>query len=157
VSRSRFAARAPATASARFRCACPCVQSRISFASRKDFLDYPGAFDAGQTLVEALKFEHAFFVVEAAGINLHEPHAALDQPARPQALRGEVCAMLLIQTVKLLNVLRLALNIERFKVNAGEMLDVVLSSAHPKVGPHPPAQTAQNFRALASWLCLKAS
>ena len=44
-------------------------------------------------------------VLHAAGVDLHEAHAALDQPAGDQALLGEVVAALVVEAVQLVDVL----------------------------------------------------
>src|SRR5262249_42513777 len=53
-------------------------------------------------------------VLHAAGVNLHATHAAFDQAACHQALRGEVAAMFFVETVELLEMVRFALDVERF-------------------------------------------
>ena len=53
------------------------------------------------------------FVLHAAGINLHEADAALDQPAGHEALPGEVVAPLLADAVQLVDVLRLLVDVDR--------------------------------------------
>ena len=52
-------------------------------------------------------------VVVAAGVNLHEPHAALDQPASQQASPAEILGALVVQAVELERVGRFLREIDR--------------------------------------------
>ena len=77
----------------------------------------------GDRLVDFARLAHGAFVgvvvvvpvlgVAAAGDDLHEAHAALDQPARDQAARAEAARDLLVQAVELPRGLGLLRDVDR--------------------------------------------
>jgi hypothetical protein len=65
----------------------------------------------------------ALFVFFPAAVDLHEPHAAFDEPPGHQTLFAEVRALLIIETVQFLDVLRFDRGVEGFRprsASAGE-------------------------------------
>ena len=54
-------------------------------------------------------------VVAAAGVDLHESHAALDQPAGQQAARAEVAGLVAVEAVQVARRLRFLAQIDGFR------------------------------------------
>ena len=71
---------------------------------------------AGELLVISLDVDVSIpgeLVLHAARVDLHEPDAALDQPPGHQALAGDVVAPRVVEAVQLLDVGRLAIDVDR--------------------------------------------